>query len=225
MCGSPVVSGVRFCVNCGTFLAWPKQRSTHGHFIFIGLAVIGLLIVGGIIAYGLSLQAPVSSTIPSSISQSQSQPLSLPQPLPLATPTALSPGLNNEPGQVVDTITPSLQWNAVSGADYYSLIISKFPYNVDNTVCSSSRLEGTSLIVPDGLLEYGQRYRWTIEAHSETGQSSVSNVLYFETPQPATLSDSTASTVPAASQPSSTQTSPSVSAPPWTPVTLPGCSS
>jgi len=232
-CGYPVVFADRFCGNCGTFLNWPTQQSNHGQlrlqqkktgaglFTFTGLMVIGMLIVvliaGGIIAYDSYLQAPVSSAIP------MSQPL--PQPLPLATPIILSPGLYTDPGQAIDTITPSFQWNAVSGADYYSLIISKFPYGFGDIVCTPSQLAGTSLIIPGGVLEYGQRYRWAIEAHNNTSPSSISNALYFQTPQPPPslpLSDSTAAKVPAAHQPDSTPISPPVSAPPWTPEILPG---
>ncbi len=233
-CGYQVVFGIRFCGNCGTFLAWPTQQSNRGHFTFISLIVVagfvGVLIVGGIIAYDSSLPAPVSSTVPRSVSQSQPQPQpqppSLPQALPLATPILLSPGLNTDPGQAIDTLTPSLQWNAVSGADYYSLIISRFPYSSGNTICTPPQLQGTSLTIPSGVLEYGQRYRWAIEAHTNTSASSVSNALYFQTAQPpvSPLSNSTPPTVPATSQQTPTQTSPPISVPPWAPVNLPGWS-
>lgn len=227
-CGYPVVFAGRFCGNCGTFLTWPRQRSTHGNFGLICLMfifiLVGVLTVGGIIAYDSSLQAPVSSTVPKSVSQSQPSPL--PQTLPLATPILLSPGLNTDTGQAIYTLTPSLQWNAVSGADYYSLIISRFPYSSSNTICTLPRLEGTSLMIPSGLLEYGQSYRWAIEAHNNTSVSSVSNALYFQIPQPSLppVSNSATPTIPATSQQGSTQTSPPVSKPPWTPVNLPGWS-
>ncbi len=226
-CGYPVVFGVRFCGNCGTFLTWPAKRSNGGHFTFIGLTIVAVLVValvvGIIIELNSSSQAPVSSTIPESIPQPQPQslPSPLPQPIPLTTPILLSPGINTDPGQTIDTLTPSLQWNKVPDADYYSLIISRFPYNADNTICTPARLEGTSLTVPGGLLEYGQKYRWAVEAHNSTSVSSVSTALYFQTPQP--TSDSSTPTVPS-NQQASTQTSPVISKPPWTPVNLPGFS-
>jgi hypothetical protein len=224
-CGYPVVFAVRFCGNCGTFLNWTTQQSIQqkktgaGLLTLIGLMMVGLLIVAGIFAYDSSSQAPVSSAVHTSQPQppAQAQPLPQPQSLSLATPVLLSPGSNTDQGQVIDTITPSLQWNAVSGADYYSLIISKFPYNSGNIFCTPPQLAATSMIIPGGVLEYGQRYRWVVEAHNSTSPSSVSNALYFQTPQPSPLplSGSTATTVPT-NQPAST--------PPWTPVTLPGSS-
>jgi hypothetical protein len=226
-CGNPVVFGVRFCGNCGTFLTWPAKQSNRRHFTFISLTVVAVLVValvtGIIIELNSPSQAPGSSTISKSIPQPQPQspPPSVPQPLPLTTPVLLSPGINTDPGQPIDTLTPSLQWNKVPDADFYSLIISRFPYNADNTVCTPARLEGTSLTVPGGLLEYGQKYRWAIEAHNSTSISSVSNALYFQTPQPP--SNSSTPTVPS-NQQASTPASPAMAKPPWTPVNLPGFS-
>lgn len=51
---------------------------------------------------------------------------------PPAAPTITSPGSSSEPGSVVDTLTPTLQWNAVSGADYYVPSICKYPYGSGN---------------------------------------------------------------------------------------------
>ena len=226
-CGSPVVFSVRFCGNCGISLTWPTKRSNGGHFTFIGVTVVAVLvvalIVGVIIELNSSSQVPVSSTKSKSIPQTQPQslPSPLPQSLPLTTPVLLSPGINADPGQAIDTLTPSLQWNKVPDADYYSLIISRFPYNADNTVCTPARLEGTSLTVPGGLLEYGQKYRWAVEAHNSTAVSSVSVALYFQTPQ--IPSAPSTPTVPS-NQQASIPTSPAMSPPPWTPVNLPGFS-
>lgn len=230
-CGNPVVITVQFCGNCGTSLNWLTQPSSHyqpglqqkkkgaGLLSFIGLMAIGILI-GVLITHGIiisdpSVQAPISSA--TSMPQSPSQPLSL----SISAPTLSSPGLYADPGQTIDTITPSFQWNTVSGADYYSLVVSKFPYN-DNIVYTPTQPAGTSFILPNNVLEYGQRYRWIIKAHDNTGSSSISNALYFQTPPPLSQSDPTSASVPTVSQPLSISIYPPASASPWTPVTLPG---
>jgi hypothetical protein len=223
-CGYPVVFGIRFCGNCGTPLTWSAKQSNRGHFTFISLAVVAVLVVvlvtGIIIELNSPSPMPVSSTVSKPVPQPQSVPPSVPQSLTLATPILLSPGINTDPGQTVDTLTPSLQWNKVTNADYYSLTISRFPYDADNTVCTPARLEGTSLTIPGGLLEYGQKYRWAIEAHNNSNVSSVSNVLYFQTPQPPS---NPSPTVPS-NQQASIPASPPMSKPPWAPVNLPGFS-
>jgi hypothetical protein len=226
----------RFCGNCGIFLNWPipqwnqgqqglKQEKTGmGSFLFISLIVVGILIGVAVTAGIISHDSAVQTRIHSAVFESQSESEPQPQTLTLATPVPLSPGVPADPGQTIDTITPSFQWNAVSNADYYSLIISKFPYDSGNIICTPPQLAGTSLIVPEGVLEFGKRYRWAIEAHSKSGQSSISNAMYFQTPAspPSPPPDSASATAPATSQPATTTASPSVSAPPWTPVTLPG---
>jgi hypothetical protein len=104
----------------------------------------------------------------------------LPTPLP---PTAISPGTSTEPGETIANLTPTLQWSAVPGADYYALAISKYPYGTQNIIYNSRQVYGTSHVVPSGILEYGQKYRWNMQAHNSGGWSAVSNTLYFQTPQ------------------------------------------
>jgi hypothetical protein len=227
-CGYPVVFGIRFCGNCGTALNWstqvnqgqlrlpqapPKKREDVLGFVGVLaiVALIGVLIAGGIILYDSS-QTPVVSAAPTA------------QPLPLSAPIPSSPGLYADTGQTVDTLTPTFQWNTVSGADSYSLIVSKFPYGAGNIVYSPAQIAGTSLMLPDNVLAYGERYRWTVEARGITSTSNVSDALYFKTPEPPapTPTDSACISVPPISYPAVTPVSPSPSIGPWTPVTLPG---
>lgn len=226
-CGSQVVFAVQFCRNCGVFLSWPAQQTNYylpGNqqkktkrwlFTFLGLIAISILI-GVLTTYGLiisdtSINAPVYSTT------------SMPQPRPLSSPTPLSPGLYTDTEQTTDTITPLFQWNTVSGANYYSLTISKFPYNSADLVYTQTKLTGTSFMIPRNVLEYGERYCWTIKANN-TSSSSVSNTLYFQTPDlvPSSISDPASGSVPIPYPPSSTPVSPPTSVPSWAPVTLPG---
>jgi hypothetical protein len=228
-CGYSVGIAIRFCRNCGIALNWlmpisnqyqsglQQKKKGLGLLSIIGLMAIGILI-GVLITHGIiisdpSLQAPVSTAT--------SVPQSLSQTLPLSAPTLSFPGQNTDPGQTIDTIAPAFQWNKVSGADYYSLVVSKFPYN-DSIIYTPTQPAGTSFILPNNKLEYGQRYRWTVKAHDNSGSSSISNALYFLTPPPLPQSDPTSTSVPTVSQPYSIPIYPPASASPWAPVTLPG---
>jgi 3D (Asp-Asp-Asp) domain-containing protein len=103
-----------------------------------------------------------------------------------STPTVTSPGSSSGPGTIIDTLTPTLQWNPVSGADYYALAISKYPYGSSNIVYNPQQLYGTSNAVPSAL-EAGMKYCWNMQAHNSAGWSSVSNTLFFQTQSQAQL--------------------------------------
>jgi hypothetical protein len=105
----------------------------------------------------------------------------IPVTTPTSTPTITSPGSPSEPGQIISTLTPTLQWSAVSGADYYVLAISKYPYGSSSIISNPQRIYGTYHTVPSGVLQYGQKYRWNMQAHTSGGWSAVSNTLYFYT--------------------------------------------
>ena len=99
-------------------------------------------------------------------------------------PMPTSPGSSSEPGPVIATLTPTLQWNGVSDADYYAIAISQYPYGSGNIVYNPQQLYGTSHTVPAGKLEYGKKYRWNMQAHNSAGWSAVSSRLYFQTYTP-----------------------------------------
>ncbi len=236
-CESPVAFSVQLCGNCGTILSWSTRQSYYylpgpqqkrkktWLFTLIGLVVISILIgvstTYGIIAFDSSLHKPVYSAA------AISQPAAQYKPPSLSVPTLLSPGLFADPGQIIDTITPLFQWDTVAGADYYSLAISEFPYGPNDMVYTPTHLAGTSLMVPANVLEYGQKYQWTIEAHSNNSPSSTSVAMYFQTPQftPSSTSLFTPSLVYPANPPPSQVTipaSPPSSVPLWSPPTVPG---
>jgi hypothetical protein len=104
--------------------------------------------------------------------------------VPPNPPTATSPGSDSGPGPVIDTLTPTLQWQGSFGADYYALAISEYPYGSSNIIYNPQVIYGTSHIVPTGRLQLGKKYRWNLQAHSSGGLSAVSNTLYFQTPLP-----------------------------------------
>jgi len=96
-------------------------------------------------------------------------------------PIPTSPGSASEPGPIIETLTPELQWEDVPDADYYALAISEEPYGHDHIVYNPQELYGTSHHVPDGELEPGKKYRWNMQAHNSAGWSDISNTLYFQT--------------------------------------------
>jgi hypothetical protein len=105
-----------------------------------------------------------------------------------STPTTVSPGSSAEPGPVIGTLTPTLSWTAVSGADYYAIAISKYPYGSANIVYNPQQLTSTTHAVPSGILVAGEKYRWNMQAHDSGGWSSISNTLYFQTATPSIVS-------------------------------------
>ena len=71
----------------------------------------------------------------------------------LDAPTGLTSG-------VVTTLTPTLEWDAVTGAGGYVVTI----YRGATTVHTSAVLTETSYTVPPSLLENGYAYTWTVTA-------------------------------------------------------------
>ncbi len=97
------------------------------------------------------------------------------------TPTINSPGSSSSPGQNIGiTTTPTLSWNAVSGATDYGVYIRDMYTNslILNDDCASS---GTSYIVPSGILYNGGQFRWNVQANVSCGScaSNFASPLYF----------------------------------------------
>lgn len=102
--------------------------------------------------------------------------VSLPSP-----PVLIAPGTSSSPGATIDTLTPTMQWDAVSGAIGYSLHI--YLWNSDQwiLVYENDNLGiGTALALPPSTLQAGQRYRWNARAKNDHGWSESSAPLYFE---------------------------------------------
>jgi len=98
------------------------------------------------------------------------------------TPTLNSPGSSSSPGTTISTTTPTLTWNAVSGASNYDVYISIYPYGSSNIIYQQTCVSGTSLSVPSGYLNSGGQYRWNIQANVGCGTcvSNNSSPLYFQ---------------------------------------------
>jgi hypothetical protein len=112
-------------------------------------------------------------------------PSEVQQNVPTNPPLLNSPGSSSEPGNSIDTLSPTFTWSGDSNADYYALYISKYPYGSSNIIFDSTtnvgRLSGTSFNLPSGYLQEGMKYRWNMKAHSSSGWSGISNTLYFQT--------------------------------------------
>ena len=100
--------------------------------------------------------------------------------VPPQAPTLIAPGSGGPPGTMIYTLTPTMQWTASYGADYYALAISEEPYGPPNVIYNPQQLYGTSHVVPSGYLHYGVKYRWQMQAHGVSGYGPVSNLLYFQ---------------------------------------------
>ena len=105
-------------------------------------------------------------------------------PLAGVTPTLSSPGTTSSPGPTISNTTPTLSWNAVSGAAMYGVYVRDMISNtlVVNINCATS---GTSYTIPSGTLSNGGQYRWAVVAYSScnsTCQSNQATQFYFQTP-------------------------------------------
>lgn len=98
------------------------------------------------------------------------------------SPSLNSPGSGSSPGTTISTTTPTLSWNAVSGAGYYGVYVRDMVANV-LVVDDDCATTGTSYTVSSGILSNGGQYRWNIIAYQSCGstcQSNAASPLYFQ---------------------------------------------
>jgi len=92
-----------------------------------------------------------------------------------ATPVLISPANNS----VDISLTPTLTWGAVGGADNYTVQISTTPnFLVYNDSITTTNIQYT---VPSGKLQEGYTYFWRVKASNSIGSSSWSSVWNFAT--------------------------------------------
>ena len=89
------------------------------------------------------------------------------------TPTGLSPGGSSLPGPTVTTLTPTLTWNASSGATAYSVSVSQ----VGGGIVLATNVATNSVIC--STLTNGASYLWAVSASNAAGSSPTSTVVYF----------------------------------------------
>jgi hypothetical protein len=80
-----------------------------------------------------------------------------------AAPTLNSPGSSSNPGTTISTLTPTMSWNASSGATSYGVYL----YDVTtSSLVYDNHYVGNilSLALPSGYLVAGHSYRWNMGA-------------------------------------------------------------
>ncbi len=96
-----------------------------------------------------------------------------------AAPTLVGPGSSSSPGPTLSTLTPTFQWNAVSGATNYGLYVKDVATGA--LVFNNDAVgDVTSLVLPSGTLQAGHSYVWNMRASNSAGFSSFSTQLYFQ---------------------------------------------
>lgn len=106
-----------------------------------------------------------------------------PDPDPdLTAPILIAPA--NKASNV--SVTPTLSWNAVSGADTYGVRIST-AVNFRSVLYSTDNISGTSFTVPSGELNYSTTYYWQANATADGVTSAWSSKSKFTTLRNATI--------------------------------------
>ena len=80
------------------------------------------------------------------------------------SPKLASPGSSDQKGTEVATLTPELRWERVFDAGLYSIYVRKFPFTENDVVFKNESVPRPPLVVPDGLLVDGEKYRWYARA-------------------------------------------------------------
>jgi len=104
-------------------------------------------------------------------------------------PTIRAPGYTTPPGPVLNTLTPTMSWNPVDGAQGYRIYVARYPYDAANTLYSAKiDSTATSFPVPANVLPGNTECAWKLSAlFNDALQSDVegdpSASLYFKTPE------------------------------------------
>ncbi|HXI22606.1 MAG TPA: Calx-beta domain-containing protein [Pyrinomonadaceae bacterium] len=108
----------------------------------------------------------------------------------LNPPTLVSPGTTTAPGSSIATLTPTFNWQQVTGADGYGLYVSRFNGSTYDLIFNSETdvghpLTGTSYVLPAGRLQDGNQYRWNMSSHNSAGYGTPNvsrNYFYVSLP-------------------------------------------
>lgn len=141
-----------------------------------GITASQYAIVSAVLAYSTQYYWRVNATGASGTSQWSTQFYFTTQNAPPAVPVLLSP-IN---GAVNISLTPTLNWNPVSNAEFYRLQVS-----TDNafatTVIDVTGLVNAGFAVQPGTLQNGVQYYWRVNATNAGGTSDWSTVWNFTT--------------------------------------------
>jgi hypothetical protein len=112
------------------------------------------------------------------------------------TPTCISPGSLTSPGESINTLTPTLTWNAVIGATDYDVFIRKDPLTSGPLVLQQYCVTGNTFAVPINTLVKDGLYRWNVQANVNCNQceSGYATPLYFKVNSNASINDNDCNT-------------------------------
>ncbi|MEQ1603867.1 MAG: SpoIID/LytB domain-containing protein [Pyrinomonadaceae bacterium] len=104
-------------------------------------------------------------------------------------PNLTEPGNQTAPGAVVSTLTPTFQWEPMTGADGYSLYVSKFNGSTYDLVFNSETavaqpITGTNFTLPAGILVADGQYRWNMSSHIGVGYGTANTFRNYFTVNP-----------------------------------------
>ncbi|MGD1118416.1 MAG: hypothetical protein ABR886_02900 [Dehalococcoidales bacterium] len=100
---------------------------------------------------------------------------------PPDTPVLIGPGGPTAPGgDPITTFTPTFQWNPVSGADYYELIIKEAPFGDSDVIYDNPEITANSFTLPSGIIWGATEYSWELTATNAYGTSAPA-AFYFQT--------------------------------------------
>ena len=103
----------------------------------------------------------------------------------LPAPIAISPGSTTSPGPVLDTLTPSFSWKAVTGVTFTGYQINLYDVTTAKFVSYQVGTSATSFTPP--ALTAGNDYVWNVRVvnGSQSGLPNSNN--YFQAPAPQAL--------------------------------------
>jgi hypothetical protein len=99
---------------------------------------------------------------------------------PPAAPVARTPGDESADGQYVNTLTPTLTWADVAGADSYAVTVKHCASG--KVVFENRQVRGLTVMLPSNAITYEQKYCWQVAAANAAGVSPSSKVLRFQGP-------------------------------------------
>ena len=98
----------------------------------------------------------------------------------IATPVLTAPGNATSPGPVLESLSPTFTWNAISGITGYLLTVkdvtlgTSYPYALGASA--------TSFTVPSGTLHASDKFAWTIHGLNGSDNGANATYFYFQTP-------------------------------------------
>ena len=84
-----------------------------------------------------------------------------------------------ENAQLINTLTPSLNWNEVPDAQYYYITISHYNGEILKEVTLIAQHQDIQIL--EGTLEYNTSYFWKVQACNVFGGGPWSEISYFQT--------------------------------------------